>query len=206
MPLPTGFIAPCLPSKVGRPPSGSDWVHEVKQDGYRLMVHWDGQRVRCFTKNGHDWADHFPSIVEAARGMTNTTFLIDGEAVFLNDDRMSNFRALRGRGRGSEVVLVAFDLLAHVGSDLRDLPLIERKRRLRTMLLGKTKKWRAIQYGEHLTGDGPAIFKHVCQMGLEGIVSKRIDSPYRSGPSRNWLKTKNPESAAVRREREEEWR
>jgi ATP-dependent DNA ligase len=203
---PSGFIEPCLPSKAERPPSGSDWIHEVKQDGYRLMVRRDGDRVRCFTKNGHDWADRFPSIVEAARGFTNTTFLIDGEAVILNEDGASDFQALRGRGRGSEVVLVAFDLLEHVGIDLRDMPLIERKRRLRTMLLGKTKKWRAIQYGQHLTGDGPAIFKHVSQMGLEGIVSKRTDAPYRSGPSKTWLKSKNPESEAVRREREEEWR
>jgi ATP-dependent DNA ligase len=73
-------------------------------------------------------------------------------------------------------------------------------------LLGRAKKWRAIQYGQHLTGDGPAIFKHVSQMGLEGIVSKRTDAPYRSGPSKTWLKSKNPESEAVRREREEEWR
>ncbi len=81
-----GFIAPCQPSKAERPPSGPEWVHEIKHDGYRLMVHWDGDRVRCFTKNGHDWADRFPSIVEAARGFTNTTFLIDGEAVITCDD------------------------------------------------------------------------------------------------------------------------
>jgi bifunctional non-homologous end joining protein LigD len=98
-------------------------------------------------------------------------------------------------------MLVAFDLIEHGGNDLRDLPLIDRKRRL-SALIGKTKT-RAIQYGNHLTGDGPAIFAHVCRMGLEGIVSKRVDAPYRSGPSKTWLKAKNPESAAMRREREE---
>ena len=87
--------------------------------------------------------------------------------------------------------------------DLRDLPLINRKRRL-TKLIGKAKR-RSIRFTEHLTGDGPAVFEHVCRMGLEGIVSKRTDAPYRSGPSRTWLKSKNPASAAVRPEREEEW-
>ena len=101
-------------------------------------------------------------------------------------------------------MLYAFDLIEHDGDDLRDLPLIERKRRL-AKLLGRAKR-RAIQFVEHLAGDGPTVFDHVCRMGLEGIVSKRVDAPYRSGPSKAWIKTKNPESEAVRREREEEWR
>ena len=113
-------------------------------------------------------------------------------------------RALRSKRRGYEAVLYAFDLIEHDGIDLRDLPLIKRKRRL-AKLIGKAKR-RAIVFTEHLTGDGPTVFDHVCRMGLEGIVSKRTDAPYRSGRSRTWLKSKNPASAAVRREREEEWR
>jgi bifunctional non-homologous end joining protein LigD len=101
-------------------------------------------------------------------------------------------------------VLFALDLIEHDGEDLRELPLIERKRRL-ARLIGRAKR-RSIRYNEHLTGDGPTVFEHVCSMGLEGIVSKRVDAPYRSGPSKVWLKAKNPASAAVRREREEEWR
>jgi bifunctional non-homologous end joining protein LigD len=101
-------------------------------------------------------------------------------------------------------VLFAFDLIELDGSDLRDLPLIERKRRL-AKLLGKAKR-PAIRFSEHLTGNGPTVFAHVCRMGLEGVVSKRTDAPYRSGPSKMWVKVKNPESDAVRREREEEWR
>ena len=101
-------------------------------------------------------------------------------------------------------MLYAFDLLEHNGADLRDLPLIERKQRL-ARLIGRAKR-QAIQFTEHLTGDGPTVFDHVCRMGLEGIVSKRTDAPYRSGPSKVWLKSKNPASEAVRREREEEWR
>ena len=101
-------------------------------------------------------------------------------------------------------LLYAFDLLEHDGTDLRDLPLLERKQGL-ARLLGRAKR-QVIHFKEDLADDGPKVFKHVCWMGLEGIVSKRIDAPYRSGPSRTWLKSKNPASEAVRREREEEWR
>ena len=83
---PSGFIEPCLPSKVARPPSGPLWVHEIKHDGYRLMVRRDGSRVRCFTRNGHDWADRFPAIVDAALRLRAQSFLIDGEAVIARDD------------------------------------------------------------------------------------------------------------------------
>jgi bifunctional non-homologous end joining protein LigD len=99
-----------------------------------------------------------------------------------------------GLGR-HEAVLFAFDLIEHDGVDLRDLPLIERKRRLKK-LLGRAKRL-SIQFVEHLTGDGPTVFDHVCRMGLEGIVSKRTDAPYRSGPSKTWVKAKNPASDAV---------
>ena len=131
------------------------------------------------------------------------SFLIDGEAVIARDDGMPDFRALRSKRRGHEAVLYAFDLIEHGGDDLRALPLIERKRRL-ARLIGKAKR-RAIRFVEHLTDDGPTVFEHVCRMGLEGIVSKRTDAPYRSGPSKTWVKTKNPASEAVRREREEKW-
>jgi len=203
MPLPAVFITPCLPSKAERPPSGPDWAHEIKHDGYRLMVCRDGMRVRCFTKNSHDWADRFPAIVEAALRIDATSFLIDGEAVILNDDGRSDFNALRSRSR--EAALLAFDLRQHDGHDLRGLSLMMRKKKL-SRLISTAKRWRAIQYVDHIKGDGPAVYQHACSLGLEGIVSKRLDSPYRSGPSKTWIKSKNPLSQAVRREREEEWR
>jgi bifunctional non-homologous end joining protein LigD len=168
------------------------------------MVRRDGSRVRCFTRNGKDWADRFPSIVEAAARLKAHSFLIDGEVVIMSIDGMSDFYALRSRRRGAEAVLYAFDLLEQDGADLRDLPLIERKQRLARLFGGA--ELQVIRVTEHLTGDGPNVFDHACRMGLEGIVSKRIDAPYRSGPSRAWLKLKNPASEAVRREREEEWR
>jgi bifunctional non-homologous end joining protein LigD len=185
MVFPSGFSEPCLPSKVAPPPSGPLWVQEIKHDGYRLMVRRDGSRVRCFTRNGHDWADRFPAIVEAAARLKAQSFLIDGEAVIARDDGTPDFHALRSKRRGHEAVLFAFDL-------------IERKRRLKK-LLGRAKG-RAIQFVEHVTGDGPTVLEHVCRMGVEGVVSKRTDA------SKTWLKTKNPDSAAVRRESEENWR
>jgi bifunctional non-homologous end joining protein LigD len=196
--------SPCQPSKTDWPPSGPDWVHEIKHDGYRLMVRRDDQRVRCFTRWGNNWPDRFSSIVDAALRIKAASFLIDGEAVIIGDDGTYDFRALRSKRRGGEVVLYAFDLLEHDGCDLRDPPLIGRKRQL-TRLLGRGQR-RAIRFVEHLRADGPTIFDHVCRMGLEGIVSKLTDAPYRSGPSKLWLKSKNPASEAVRREREEEWR
>ena len=180
---PSGFVEPCLPSKAERPPSGPLWVHEIKHDGYRLMVRRDGSRVRCFTRNGNDWSDRFPAIVETASHLRATSFLIDGEAVIVRYDGTPDFHALRSQHRGHEAVLVAFDLIERDGEDLRDLPLIERKRRL-ARLIGKTKNRRAIQYGEHLKGNGASVLDYVCRLGLEGIVSKRVDAPYRSGPSR----------------------
>ena len=90
---PSGFIEPCRPSKATRPPSGPQWVHEIKHDGFRLMVRREGSRIRCFTKGGYDWADRFPAIVEAAKGLKAQSFLIDGEAVVCRDDGLSDFNA-----------------------------------------------------------------------------------------------------------------
>jgi ATP-dependent DNA ligase len=149
------------------------------------------------------WASRFPAIVGAALRIKATSFLIDGEAMIARDDGMPDFRALRSRERGHQAVLFAFDLIELDGVDLRDLPLIERKQRLKK-LIGKAKR-RSIRFVEHLTDDGPIVFEHVCNMGPEGIVSKRTDAPYRSGLSKVWLKSKNPAGEAVRREREEDW-
>ena len=183
----SGFIGPCQPSRVARPPSGAFWVHEIKHDGYRLMVHREGSRIRCFTRNGHEWGDRFPAIVLAARRLKAESFVIDGEVVVLREDGRSDFNALRGSHRNDDAVLLAFDLVECKGKDLRDLPLIDRKRKL-LRLLGKTMT--GIQFLDHFPDDGEAVFRHVCLMGLEGIVSKRIDAPYRSGPSKVWLTSK----------------
>ena len=100
-------------------------AHEIKHDGYRLMVRRDGPRVRCFTKNGYDWAARFPAIVDAALRLKAQSFLIDGEAVILNDDGTPDFHALRGSRRGAEAMLSLSTWIEHGGNDLRDLPLID---------------------------------------------------------------------------------
>jgi bifunctional non-homologous end joining protein LigD len=199
---PAGFVEPCRPSRAPRPPSGPDWVHEIKHDGFRLLVRREGSRVRLWTRGGHDWADRFPAIVEAASRLRTPSFLIDGEAVICRDDGLSDFNALRSRRHDHEVTLIAFDLIELQGDDLQKLKLVDRKQRLAKMLARGSA---AITFNEHLAHDGPAVFEHACRLGLEGIVSKRIDSPYRSGPSKMWLKSKNPASQAVRREAEEDW-
>jgi bifunctional non-homologous end joining protein LigD len=200
---PSGFIEPCRPSKVSAPPSGPEWVHEIKHDGFRLLVRRDGPRVRCFTRGGYDWADRFPAIVQAASRLRAQSFLIDGEVIVCRPDGLSDFDALRYRRDGYSATLVAFDLIHLQDDDLRDEPLLKRKQRLSKMI---GDDGCAIIYNAHLEDDGPAVFDHACRLGLEGIVSKRLNAPYRSGPSKTWLKSKNPLSEAVRREREEEWR
>ena len=162
----------------------------------------DGPRVRCFTRGGYDWADRFPAIVEAASRIRAQSFLIDGEVIVCRPDGLSDFDALRFGRRAHEVMLAAFDLIEVQADDLRDEPLERRKQRLAKMLACGGE---AITYNEHLNQDGPVVFEHACRLGLEGIVSKRLDAPYRSGPSKTWLKSKNPLSEAVRREREEDW-
>jgi len=169
IPSPSGFLEPCRPSRTTKPPSGPGWVHEIKHDGYRLMVRRDGARVRCFTRNGYDWADRFPGIVAAAIRLKARSFLIDGEVVVLGPDGLSDFDALRSRWR--DAVLLAFDLMEHAGNDLRDLSLLERKQRL-AKLLGKTRH--AIQFNEHLDHDGAAVFAHACKsMRRTGAACQR---------------------------------
>src|SRR5499427_2057771 len=117
------FIPPCLPSPVDRPPSGPDWIHEIKHDGFRMMVRRDAAGVRLLTRNGHDWADRYPLIAEAAGALRVRSCLIDGEAVACDDDGMPSFDRLRYRRADCAVFLFAFDLLELDGRDLRREPL-----------------------------------------------------------------------------------
>ena len=128
--------------------------------------------------------------------------LIDGEAVCCNEHGVPAFEMLRHRSNDQDVVLIAFDLLELDGNDLRREPLEVRKKTLASLLHGSLP---GVQFNEHLTNPGDVVFAHVCKMGLEGIVSKRLGSRYRSGRTSNWLKFKNPEAPAVRREAEAGW-
>jgi bifunctional non-homologous end joining protein LigD len=199
---PAGFIAPCLPTPILRPPTGPLWVHEIKHDGYRLMAWRDGDDVRLYTRRGYDWSERYPAVVAALRALRVGSCLIDGELVVCDDTGMSSFERLRSRRHDHIAFLYAFDLLALDGQDLRRETLETRKATLASLL---RKSPTGISLCEHLEGDGGVVFGHACKMGLEGIVSKRRDSRYSSGATPNWVKSKNPLSAAVAREANEDW-
>jgi bifunctional non-homologous end joining protein LigD len=194
-----GYIPPCIPTRAPKPPVGADWVHEIKHDGYRLQVRREGEAVRLFTRRGYDWTTRYPAIVVTAMQLRATSFTLDGEAVVCGPDGIAIFDALHRRATVSEAMLYAFDLLELDGNDLRGLSLGDRKKRL-ARLLGKRRV--GIVISEHTDEDGATIFQQACKMGLEGIVSKRLSAPYRSGPSRDWVKVKNPDSPAMVRARE----
>jgi bifunctional non-homologous end joining protein LigD len=200
--LPAGFIEPCIPTAARVPPSGPGWLHEIKHDGFRIIARKDGDRVRLYSRVGNDLTDRFPLIVEALAGLRSRSVILDGEAVACDDDGMSNFDRLRHRRHDRSVFLYAFDLIELNGDDLRREPLEVRKATLASVL---SRAAPGLRLNEHIEADGPTVFAHACRMGLEGIVSKRRNSTYRSRPSRDWLKSKNPASAAVKREAEEDW-
>jgi bifunctional non-homologous end joining protein LigD len=192
-----GYISPCIPTRAAKPPAGPDWVHEIKHDGYRLQVRREGDAVRLFTRRGYDWTARYPAIAVTAARLRARSFTLDGEAVVCGPDGVAIFDALHRHGTVSEAMLYAFDLLELDGEDIRALPLGDRKKRL-ARLLGRRRL--GIVLSVHTDDDGAAIFRQACRMGLEGIVSKRLSAPYRSGPSRDWLKFKNPDSPAMIRE------
>jgi bifunctional non-homologous end joining protein LigD len=202
MPLVTGFIPPCIPTRAHRVPSGPDWVHEIKHDGYRLQVRREDGAVRLFTRRGYDWSGRYPAIVVTAMQLRATSFTLDGEAVVCGPDGVAIFNALHRHGTVSEAMLYAFDLLELDGDDLRGRPFGERKKRLARLLGGRRL---GIVLSDHTDEDGATIFQQACKMGLEGIVSKRLSAPYRSGRSSEWLKIKNPDSPAMIRARDADW-
>jgi len=198
----SGFIELCLPSPAEHPPSGPDWTHEIKHDGYRLMARRDAARIRLLTRNGHDWSPHYPLILEAVNRFKVRSCLIDGQAVCCDENGLAVFALLRYRERPAEIFLYAFDLLELDGQDLRREPLETRKATLASLLRSCGPGLRLV---EHLAHGGDVVYRHACRLGCEGIVSKRLGSPYVSGRTRQWLKFKNPAAPAVKREAEEDW-
>ncbi len=198
-PMPTR-IEPCLATLVPTPQIGSQWVFEVKWDGFRLAVHIESGRVRILTRGGHDWSDRFPAIVAKARQLRLQTAILDGEAVVLDEKGRPDFgmlqRALKRRPAAHEVeeiVLFAFDLLYLDGCDLRRLPQRERRRLLETILAGHKG---AIHLSGEVEADGASFFRVACEHGFEGIIAKDRERPYRSGRRPEWLTVK-----CVRRDR-----
>jgi bifunctional non-homologous end joining protein LigD len=186
------FVPPSLATLHSNAPSGADWLHEIKFDGYRIEARLDHGKVRLLTRKQLDWTRRFDRIAKAVAALPVDTALLDGELVVEDDKGVSSFSMLQTDlkdERGDRFVYWVFDLLHLDGCDLTTEPLLERKAALQRLLKGESRTG-PIRYAEHFDEDGPVIFKHACEMDLEGIVSKRRDAPYRSGRSENFVKTK----------------
>ncbi|WP_411906542.1 non-homologous end-joining DNA ligase [Rhizobium mayense] len=186
-------IEPALALLKSEVPKGPQWLYEIKWDGYRLAIHVEPGRVRILTRGGHDWTDRFPTIAKEATDF-GTTMILDGEAVVLDDQGRSNFGALqralggrKGERRASEAVFYAFDLLYFDGHDFTKLDLTERRQILDGLLIDHAG---VIRLSEEVEADGDELLAAACAHGLEGIIAKNREQPYRSGRVGDWIKVK----------------
>ncbi|TIU00975.1 MAG: ATP-dependent DNA ligase [Mesorhizobium sp.] len=182
------FIKPMEPELVEQPPKGDGWSHEVKFDGYRTQIIKDEDGIRLFTKTGIDWTLKYRPLAKEAEAIDAASFIIEGETIVTNEAGLSDFHALRSAitRRPQDLYLVVFDLLHLNGHDLRDMALKDRREVLQALIPAGGH----IQFSEALPGSGDAVYHLACEAGLEGIVSKRLDSVYRSGNTMNWRKVK----------------
>ena len=166
---------PCIPTKASKVPDRPEWIHEIKHDGYRLIVQRDGKRVRLFTRNGHDWTDRLSAHRRGGLRNRNSSFVLDGEAVLLGVDGVSDFNGLHSRRHDDEVEFYAFDCLVADGDDLRKLPLSMRKTNLARLLARRPDGIHAAPFEQ---GEiGPDLFRHACLMGLEGWCRSTATAP-----------------------------
>lgn len=178
-----------LATLVDHVPAGDRWIHELKYDGYRTLLAIGGEEGRAYTRSGLDWSDRFAGLLADAMHLGASSALIDGEAVVIQPDGRTSFQALQSalKGDPAKIDYVAFDLLELDGNDLTQLPLLERKKRLAT-LIGEGRG--RIRYSDHIVGRGEELFKSFCGAGLEGVISKRVDARYSGSRSGSWVKTK----------------
>lgn len=185
------FVAPQLCTLVERPPAGEGWCHEIKFDGYRVQLRVEDGKASLKTRKGLDWTGKFASIAKEAGALPDV--LIDGEIVALDHNGAPNFSSLQAAlsdGKTEELIFFAFDLLFAEGLDYRRLPLGERKERLKELLEARKKKVSQIRYVEHFESGGDAVLQSACKLELEGVVSKKLDAPYRSSRTESWTKAK----------------
>jgi bifunctional non-homologous end joining protein LigD len=197
-----GIMEPCLPSPAKAPPSGPGWLHEIKHDGFRILARRNGAGVRLITRHGNDFTQRFPFITMAVGALPIRSCLIDGEAIVCDNSGLAVFELIRGHRTIAGAVHCAFDLLELHGKDLRRQPIEKRKELLAELLAGSQVN---LVFNECFEEDGAIIYREACNLGCEGIVSKRLGSSYRSGRAPHWIKVKNPAAPAVKREAEEDW-
>lgn len=185
------FVAPQLCTVVERPPSGEGWCHEIKFDGYRVQLRIEDGKATLRTRKGLDWTDKFASIAKEAAALPDA--MIDGEIVALDHNGAPDFSSLQAAlsdGKSEDLIFFAFDVLFAEGLDCRRLPLSERKERLKALLDAHKRKAGQIRFVEHFESGGDAVLQSACKLELEGVVSKRLDAPYRSGRTESWTKAK----------------
>ena len=196
VPLPKR-IEPQLASPAPSPPHGDDWLHEIKFDGYRTMAMLSGDKVELITRSGIDWTKRYGNLSAAFAQLPCKSAAIDGEIVVLDEHGISRFGALQdalGSGETQNLVFYAFDLVHLDGIDLAGVELVQRKQLLGQLLAGHSGGNSALQFSDHVAGDGQALYDHAAELGLEGIVSKRPTAPYHRGRSTTWIKSKAPKS------------
>ncbi|HEX7045184.1 MAG TPA: DNA ligase D [Burkholderiales bacterium] len=188
------LLRPQLAILVDRPPSGPEWLHEIKYDGYRVLARSTRAGVRLYTRNGNDLTNRMAAVARAAAALPGLgDGWLDGEVVALEADGRASFPALQAalsEHRDHDLVYYLFDMPYARGLDLTGEALLERKRRLAELLEAVPSDERRLRYSDHLQGDGAAFYEHACRFGLEGVVSKRVAAPYRSGRGHEWAKTK----------------
>lgn len=185
-------VRPCLPTTSRQAPTGDKWVHEIKYDGYRMLCHLKNGSAAFFSRNGLNWTDKLTTLAKSVAALPCETAVLDGEVVMMDSNGVTSFQALQNRigaGRDGELRYYLFDLLHLDGYDLTALNLLQRKEILSALICALGDSHRVF-FSEHLTGDGPTVFAQACKLGVEGIVSKRVDKRYSQGRCEFWLKTK----------------
>jgi bifunctional non-homologous end joining protein LigD len=186
------FVEPSLAQLADRPPKGKDWIHEIKFDGYRIQARIEGRSIKLLTRKGLDWTERFKPIADTLKKLRLGSALIDGEIVVETASGIPSFSELQqalSSGSKDRFLYYVFDLLYGNGVDLRNVPLIDRKALLQRVLepiAGGSN----VRFSEQFEQDGATLLAHACRMGLEGIISKRRNQPYRSGRGEHWIKSK----------------